>query len=81
MGTAPRRSAWLEILQDGTGFSASIADMVLYVVNNQQRLREDGSSIVLYLPKIETAEEAELFNEMLKTLETHLTLPIGTIKA
>jgi malate synthase len=66
--------------KDGTGFSASIADMVLYVVNNHERLRRDGSSIVLYLPKIETAEEAALFNEMLCGLERHLGLDVGTIK-
>ncbi|MEO8504555.1 MAG: malate synthase [Acidobacteriota bacterium] len=65
---------------DGTGFSASIVDLVLYVVNNHQRLREAGSSIVLYLPKIQTAEEAALWNEMLTTLELHLDLPTGTIK-
>src|SRR5436190_2471805 len=31
---------------DGRGFSASIADAVLYVVNNQTRLRARGSSLV-----------------------------------
>ena len=34
---------------DGAGFSASIADVVLYVVNNQERMRSAGSSLVLYL--------------------------------
>ena len=65
---------------DGSGFSASIVDLVLYVVNNHERLRADGWSIVLYLPKIQTAEEAALFNEMLSRLEGHLGLPTGTIK-
>ncbi len=67
--------------KDGTGFSASIVDLALYVVNNHQNLRESGASIVLYLPKIQTAEEAALWNEMLVALEQHLGLPIGTIKA
>jgi malate synthase len=66
---------------DGTGFSASLVDLALYVVNNHQRLREAGSSIVLYLPKIQTAEEAALWNDMLAALEQHLNLPLGTIKA
>src|SRR6478752_1233785 len=48
--------------KDGTGFSASIVDLVHYVVNNHQRLRDSGASIVLYLPKIQTAEEAALWN-------------------
>jgi malate synthase len=66
--------------KSGSGFSASITDMALYVVNNHERLRGDGSSIVLYLPKIETAEEAALFNDMLTGLEQHLGLPVGAIK-
>ena len=64
----------------GHGFSASIADATLYVVNNQRRLRDLGSSIVLYLPKIQTAEEAALWNEILSALESHLGLSVGTIK-
>jgi malate synthase len=67
-------------MADGTGFSASIVDMVLYVVNNHERLRQSGASIVLYLPKIQTAEEAALWNRMLTALEKHLSLPAGAIK-
>ena len=66
--------------QGGAGFSASMVDLALYVVNNHVRLREAGSSVVLYLPKIQTAEEAALWNDMLATLEGHLGLPVGTIK-
>jgi malate synthase len=65
----------------GDGFSASIVDLVLYVVTNGARLRTAGSSIVLYLPKIQTAEEAALWNDLLAALERHLALPAGTIKA
>ncbi len=65
---------------DGRGFSASVVDMSLYVVNNYQRLLSTGSSIVLYLPKIQTAEEAALWNEMISRLERHLGLEEGTIK-
>jgi malate synthase len=66
---------------DGSSFSASIADVVLYVVNNQARMRGTGSSIVLYLPKIQTAEEAALWNDILAALESHLGLPDGSIKS
>jgi malate synthase len=65
---------------DGGGFSASIVDLTLYVVNNEAQLRKDGSSLVLYLPKIQTAEEAALWNDMLTALERHLGLPAGRIK-
>ena len=65
----------------GTGFSASIVDAVLYVTSNYRRLQEQGSSIVLYLPKIQTAEEAALWSAMLDALEAHLAIAAGSIKA
>jgi malate synthase len=64
----------------GRGFSASITDLVLFVVNNHQRLRDAGRSVALYLPKIQTAEEAAVWKGMLTVLEDHLGLPVGTIK-
>jgi malate synthase len=66
---------------DGSGFSASIVDTALFVANNHRRLIETGASIVLYLPKIQTAEEAALWSEILSMLERHLDLADGTIKA
>ena len=66
---------------DGESFSASIADLVLYVANNHEALQQAGSSVVLYLPKIQTAEEAALWDEMLSALEAHLGLSNGTILA
>ena len=68
-------------LPDGIGLSASIVDTALYVSNNHRRLRESGRSVVLYLPKIQTAEEAAFWNRLLTSLEKHLALPVGTIKA
>jgi malate synthase len=65
---------------NGVAMAASIVDVTLYVVNNYQALQKNGSSIVLYLPKIQTAEEAALWNDLLSTLESHLQLSIGTIK-
>jgi malate synthase len=65
---------------DGTGFSASIADLALYVVNNHRQLRHSGAPLVLYLPKIQTAEEAALWDLMLSVLEEHLSLPLGEVK-
>jgi malate synthase len=67
-------------LADGTGFSASIVDSVLYVVNNHERLTESGASIAFYLPKIQTAEEAAFWDRILASLEQHLSLPSGAIK-
>jgi len=65
---------------NGKGFSASIVDLTLYVVNNYRHLQKSNASIVVYLPKIQNAQEAALWNEMLTALEDHLSLPAGTIK-
>ena len=65
---------------DGTGLGASIVDAAIYVATNHRALRDAGRSIVLYLPKIQTAEEAALWHAMLGALEAHLGLPGGAIK-
>jgi malate synthase len=65
---------------DGTGMAASIVDLALYVANNHERLRAEGRSIVLYLPKIQTAEEAALWNDILNAAEEHFRLPQGTLR-
>ena len=65
---------------DGVALSASIVDMTLYVVNNHKALIDAGSSVVLYLPKIQTAGEAALWNDMMNALEDHLGLTRGTVK-
>jgi malate synthase len=64
----------------GAGFAASLVDATLYIVNNHRRLRESGASLVLYLPKIQTAEEAALWCDILSALEQHIGLPDGVIK-
>ncbi len=67
-------------LQDGTPMASSIVDTTLFVVNNHANLMRDGRSIVLYLPKIQTAEEAACWNQLLSSLEHLLSLDEGTIK-
>ena len=67
--------------RDGSGFSASIVDTVLYVAGNAAALTASGSSIVLYLPKIQTAEEAALWSRILDAVEGELSLAAGSIKA
>ena len=57
---------------DGSGFSASIVDVTLYLTNNHGALQRAGASLVLYLPKIQTAEEAALWNDILAALEQQL---------
>jgi len=65
---------------DGAGYAASIVDATLYVLGNHRRLSESGASVALYLPKIQTAEEAALWHDILAGIEARLSLPEGTIK-
>jgi malate synthase len=66
-------------LASGESLSASIVDIALYV-GNHALLRAEGRSVVLYLPKIQTAEEAAHWNDMLDALERHFSLTRGAIK-
>ncbi len=65
---------------DGSGLSASIVDATLYVANNHSALRQAGASLVLYLPKIQTAEEAALWDDILGGLEEQLGISACSIK-
>jgi malate synthase len=65
---------------DGTGFAASIVDTAIYVANNLESLAALPRPVVLYLPKIQTAEEAALWHDILTALEHHVGATEGTIK-
>lgn len=65
---------------NGVALAASLADLILYVVNNYKELQKAGSSIVLYLPKIQTSEEAALWDDILTALEQEIGLAEGSIK-
>ena len=66
--------------QGGAGLGASLVDLALFVTNNAPSLLEAGRSIVLYLPKIQTAEEAAFWHDALSLLELHLELDQAAIK-
>ena len=65
---------------DGSGFSASIVDAALYVAANHESLARQNASLVFYLPKIQTAEEAALWHDILGGVESCLGLAGGAIK-
>ena len=65
---------------DGNGFSASIVDAALYATNNLANFQRTGSTLVFYLPKIQTAAEAALWDRILGALEGVLGLGTGSIK-
>ncbi|MDX2509558.1 MAG: hypothetical protein QNK28_08405, partial [Desulfobacterales bacterium] len=65
----------------GGSLSASIVDTTLYISNNHEELQKNGSSLVLYLPKIQTAEEAAFWKKLLDRLESVLGLQPNSILA
>jgi malate synthase len=65
---------------DGRPASASIFDAALFCFHNARTLAARGEGPFLYLPKLEGAGEAELWEDLLAALELRLGLAVGTIK-
>ncbi|MBD3758087.1 MAG: malate synthase A [Microbacterium sp.] len=61
--------------------SGSLVDFGLYFFHNAQRLIENGVGPYFYLPKLESAEEARLWDDVFTFSEDHLGIPHGTIRA
>jgi malate synthase len=69
------------LLVDGQPISGSLFDFGLYVFHNARRLLERGSGPYFYLPKLESHEEARLWNEVFVFAQDELGIPRGSIKA
>ncbi|MBK6263534.1 malate synthase A [Marivirga sp. S37H4] len=61
--------------------SASLFDFGLYFYHNAQELLRNGSGPYFYLPKLESHEEARLWNDVFTFAQEELGVPHGTIKA
>lgn len=61
--------------------SGALTDFGLYVYNNAQALIDSGRGPYFALPKVESAEEAKLWNDIFKFTEAELGLEPGTIRA
>jgi len=57
-----------------------IYDVCEFLEHNAHRLYDEGKGPFLYVPKLETYEEAIFVNDMLTEAETYLNLPEGCIK-
>jgi malate synthase len=66
---------------DGRAVSGSLFDFGLYVFHNGQRLLARGSGPYFYLPKLESHQEARLWNDAFVLAEDRLGLPRGAIRA
>lgn len=65
---------------DGAPVSAPVADIGIFLAGQARALVEAGSAPYLYLPKVESALEAQWWDELLTTAERHLDLAPGTVR-
>jgi malate synthase len=66
---------------DGQPMSASLFDFGLYLFHGGRAALEAGSGPYLYLPKLESHQEARLWNDVFVWAQDRLGIPRGTIKA
>ncbi|GMQ93010.1 MAG: malate synthase A [Acidimicrobiia bacterium] len=66
---------------DGQRVSASLFDFGLYFFHNAEELLRRGSGPYFYLAKLESHEEARLWNDVFLYSQERLGLDIGSVKA
>ena len=69
------------ITVDGKPMSASLVDFGLHIFHNGKILAGDGRGPFFYLPKIESYQEARLWNDVFNFSQAVIDIPNGTIKA
>ncbi|MCC5792080.1 MAG: malate synthase A [Legionellaceae bacterium] len=65
---------------DGTAISAAIFDFAVYLFHNAQTLIEQGSAPYYYIPKLESYQEAVLWETIIAEAERCLELPAHCVK-
>lgn len=65
----------------GMAASGSLVDFGLYFFHNATRLVENGSGPYFYIAKLESSEEAKLWDDIFTFSEEYVGLPHGTIRA
>jgi malate synthase len=66
---------------DAAPMSASLFDFGLYIFRNHERLKGIGSGPYFYLPKLESHQEARLWNRAFELAQETLGIPPGTVRA
>jgi malate synthase len=66
---------------DGQTVAGALFDFGLYAFHNAKAALEQGSGPYFYLPKLESHQEARLWNDVFIRAQEVLGLPVGTIKA
>ncbi|HEY1992465.1 MAG TPA: malate synthase A [Gammaproteobacteria bacterium] len=65
---------------DGEPVPAALFDFGLYLFHNAKALKAKGSGPYYYLPKLESSEEAALWEDVITRAEAALDIPFGTVK-
>jgi malate synthase len=68
------------LIIDGQPISASLFDFGLYLFHNHKALRNLQSGPYYYLPKLENAGEAQLWNLVILHAQSYLGLAVGTVR-
>ncbi len=68
-------------LVDGQPVSGSLFDFGLFFLHNAKRQLELGTAPYFYLPKLENAAEAKLWNDVFGFAQDWVGMPRGTIRA
>ncbi|HKY33316.1 MAG TPA: malate synthase A [Candidatus Polarisedimenticolia bacterium] len=68
-------------LLDGAPVSASLFDFGLFFFHNAREQVKRGTGPYFYLPKMESAVEARLWNDVFVRAQETVGLPVGTIRA
>ena len=66
---------------DGTPISGALFDFGLYLLRNRERLQAAGTGPYFYLPKLESHDEAALWNRVFERAQDQLGMARGTIRA
>lgn len=69
------------ILIDGQRVHGGLFDFALFMFHNAKELIQRGAGPFFYLPKLESHQEARLWNDIFVFTQNELGLPQGTIKA
>jgi malate synthase len=69
------------ILIDGQRVHGGLFDFALFIFHNAKELIQSGAGPFFYLPKLESHQEARLWNDIFVFTQNELGLPQGTIKA
>jgi malate synthase len=65
---------------DGKPVSGLISFVVLWTFNNYDALRNAGTGVYFYVPKIQTPQEAAILEKLLSRVEGMIGVPTGSLK-